>query len=150
MILSRSKYWMRPTALLLAASLMAPAIAGCGGHQEETNPPPITSSNPPKPGMSTGKKVVIALAGAALLYWLWKHHQQQNGQAVQYFRSKSSGRIYWRDPKNPKIVHYVTPDPKGYEVTPDEQQQIKKYQGYNNQATGDDYDPGVKDSGGGA
>jgi hypothetical protein len=156
MIQSRPKYWMRPTALLLAASLMAPTLAGCGGHQNDNVPPPVDNSgpgrmtggptnSPPKTGMSTGKKVVIALAGAALLYWLWKHHQQQNGQNVQYFKSKKNGRIYYRDPKTHQ-AHWVTPAPS-YEVTPEEQQQLQKFQGYNNQNTGEDYTPPASDSG---
>jgi hypothetical protein len=104
------------------------------------------NNTPPKTGMSNGKKVVIVLAGAALLYWLWKHHQQQNGQNVQYYKSKKNGRIYYRDPKTHQAI-YVTPDPKGYEVTPEEQQQMQKYQGYNNQSTGEDYNPPATDSG---
>src|SRR3954466_11907660 len=109
MIQVRRNSFMRPTALLLVASLLSPIVAGCGGHQNDAVPPPVSdnSSTAPgpgpgpvkKPGMSTGKKVVIALAGAALLYYLYKHNVQQNGQKVQYYKSKKNGRIYYRDPK---------------------------------------------------
>lgn len=95
--------------------------------------------------MSTGKKVVIALAGAALLYYLYKHHVAQNGQKVQYYKSKKNGRIYYRDPKTHQ-AHWVTPAPN-YEVDPNEAQELKRYQGYDNQATGQDYE-GEKDANG--
>ena len=97
--------------------------------------------------MSTGKKVVIALAGAALLYYLYKRHVEQNGQKVQYYKSKKNGRIYYRDPKTHQ-AHYVTPD-ASYEVSADEAQQLKQYQGYDKQTTGQDYAVD-KDTGGDA
>ena len=87
--------------------------------------------------MSTGKKVVIALAGAALLYYLYKHHEKQNGQEVQYYKSEKNGRIYYRDAQHQ--AHYVTPPPGGYQVDPQEQQELSKYQGYNNSTGGEDY-----------
>ena len=104
-------------------------------------------ATPPKKGMSTGKKVVIALAGAALLYYLYKHNVQQNGQKVQYYKSKKNGRIYYRDPKTHQ-AHYVTPA-ASYEVDADEAQKLQQYQGYNNQASGQDYQ-GAADNGGDA
>jgi hypothetical protein len=145
---------VRPVALLIAMSMLAPFAAGCGGHQNDNIPPPVDNtasgggapvSAPPKAGMSTGKKVVIALAGAALLYYLVKHHQQQNGQQVQYYKSKKNGRIYYRDPKTHQ-AHWVTPA-ASYEVPADEAQEMKQYQGYNNQTTGSDYE-GTPESGG--
>ena len=154
MIQVRRNSLMRPTALLIAGSLLTPILAGCGGHQNDNVPPPVNDNGsgpaagaPPKPGMSTGKKVVIALAGAALLYYLYKRHVAQNGQKVQYYKSKKNGRIYYRDPKTHQ-AHYVTPD-KTYEVSPDEAQEMKKLQGYDNQKTGSDYEP-EKDSAGDA
>jgi len=146
---------MRPTALLLVASLLSPFAAGCGGHQNDAVPPPVsdTSSTAPgpgpakKPGMSTGKKVVIALAGAALLYYLYKHHVEQNGQKVQYYKSKKSGRIYYRDPKTHQ-AHYVTPEQYSkVEVDPEDAKQLEQYKGYDNQSTGQDYE-GEKDANG--
>jgi len=161
MIQVRRNSLMRPTALLLAGSLLAPMIAGCGGHKNDSVPPPVNDSTSPmsggsspmsggpekKPGMSTGKKVVIALAGAALIYYLYKHHAEQNGQKVQYFKSKKNGRIYYRDPKTHQ-AHWVTPA-ANYEVTADEAQQMKQYQGYDNQTTGKEYE-GSTDTGGDA
>lgn len=146
---------MLPTALLVTLSLVAPLLAGCGGKPDV--PPPVDdtkmstssgsgsgpASQPSKPGMSTGKKVVIVLAGAALLYYLYKHHQKQAGQEVQYYKSKSTGRIYYRDPKTHQ-AHWVTPDPN-YSVDENEAQELSKYQGYNNNKTGEDYE-GEKDA----
>ena len=148
---------MRPTALLLVASLLTPAVAGCGGHQNDAVPPPVsdTSATGPgpgtaaKPGMSTGKKAVIALAGAALLYYLYKHNVQQNGQKVQYYKSKKNGRIYYRDPKTHQ-AHYVTESQySNVEVDPADAKQLEQYQGYNHQSTGQDYQ-GERDSNGDA
>ena len=145
---------LRPTAWLVAGSLLAPMITGCGGHQNDSVPPPVNEGSPPvatgeapKTGMSTGKKVVIALAGAALLYYLVKHKAKQNGQEVQYYKSKKNGRIYYRDPKTHQ-AHYVTPA-KNYEVDASEAQEMKRFQGYDNQSTGQDY-AGAADSSGDA
>ena len=159
MIQVRRMSLMRPTALLLAASLMTPLLAGCGGSKNDSVPPPVSDTGtaagggmaaaPPKAGMSTGKKVVIALAGAALLYYLYKHHVDQAGQKVQYYKSKKNGRIYYRDPKTHQ-AHYVTESTYAKtEVDPAEAQQLQQYQGYNNQQTGQDY-AGDKDTSGGA
>ena len=153
MIQVRRYSLMRPTALLLVGSLLTPILAGCGGHQNDNVPPPVNDTGrtpaagggPPKAGMSTGKKVVIALAGAALLYYLYKRHVAQNGQKVQYFKSKKNGRIYYRDPKTHQ-AHWVTPDPT-YEVSADEAQEMKKLQGYDKQTTGADYEPEKDTSG---
>jgi hypothetical protein len=154
MIQVRRHVLMRPMALLVAGSLLTPILAGCGGHQNDSVPPPVSDTSatppagaPPKTGMSTGKKVVIALAGAALLYYLYKHHVAQNGQKVQYYKSKKNGRIYYRDPKTHQ-AHWVTPAPS-YQVDPEEAQQLKQYQGYDGQTTGQDFE-GEKDTGGDA
>ena len=153
MIQVRRNSLMRPTAILLAGSLLTPILAGCGGHQNDSVPPPVNDAAaptapggaPPKAGMSTGKKVVIALAGAALLYYLYKHHVAQNGQKVQYYKSKKNGRIYYRDPKTHQ-AHWVTPAPT-YEVSAGDAQEMKNLQGYDKQTTGSDYEP-EKDSSG--
>ena len=146
------KSYLRPTALLLALSMAAPMLIGCGGPAV---PPPVVDApgttpmqNMKKPGMSTGKKVVIALAGAALLYYLVKHHKQQSGQDVQYFKSKSTGGIYYRDPKTHQ-VHWVTKgntESQDVEVDDSETRDMAKLQGYNKSATGDDYAGDAKDN----
>ena len=140
--------FLRPTSALIAFSLIFPLLAGCGGKQDV--PPPVDDTKngapaagtmnpaqPAKPGMSTGKKVVIVLAGAALLYYLYKHHQKQNGEEVQYYKSKANGRIYYRDSKTHQ-AHWVTPAPN-YEVDENEAKEMSKYQGYNNNKAGEDY-----------
>ena len=72
--------------------------------------------------MSTKQKVVL-LAGAAALYYLYKKHQNAQGAGPQgqYYRSKNGG-IYYRDPKNPKIVHWVTAPQQPIQVPADEYQ----------------------------
>ncbi len=165
MMLLRRRRTLRPTAWLMAMSLLLPVcLIGCGGKggsganipppvddttggrttsmSRQTTPPPM----PAKTGMSTGKKVVIALAGAALLYYLVKHHEKQKGQEVQYFKSEKNGRIYYRDAQHQ--AHFVTPPPGGYEVDPQEQQELSKYQGYNNNTGGEDYKAPTSDSAG--
>ena len=148
------KNYLRPTALLFALSMAAPILFGCGGPPA----PPAPVVDPPgmspgqvmkKPGMSTGKKVVIALAGAALLYYLVKHHKQQAGQDVQYFKSKKTGGIYYRDPKTHQ-AHWVTKgatEAQEVEVDESEQGDMGKLQGYNKSATGNDYAGEAKDTG---
>ncbi len=159
MIQTKRKFLLRPTALLLVASLLSPPLAGCGGHQNDAVPPPVSDNSPvptgsgampaePKKGMSSSKKVVIALAGAALLYYLYKHHVAQNGQKVQYYKSKKNGRIYYRDPKTHQ-AHYVTPEAT-YEVSANEAQEMKQYQGYDKQTTGRDYEGEADSSDAGA
>ncbi len=162
MILRRGRT-LRPTAWLLAMSLLLPVcLIGCGGKGGDSAsvPPPVDDTArgtkapmstqatpaPAKTGMSTGKKVVIALAGAALLYYLYKHHEKQQGQEVQYYKSEKNGRIYYRDAQHQ--AHYVTPPPGGYEVDPQEQQELSKYQGYNNSTGGEDYKAPAPDAAG--
>ncbi len=146
------KSYLRPTALLFALSMVAPILIGCGGPSV---PPPVVDApgttpmqNMKKPGMSTGKKVVIALAGAALLYYLVKHHKQQAGQDVQYYKSKSTGGIYYRDPKTHQ-AHWVTKgktESQDVEVDDKDATDMAKLQGYNKSATGDDYAGDAKDT----
>jgi len=105
----------RSTALLLAASLAAPVLIGCGGrNQSGANLPPVDetqggrvsytpsaggqnpASNPPAhTGLSTKQKVML-VAGAAALYYLYRKHQhaQGQGQEGQYYLSKN-GRVYY-------------------------------------------------------
>jgi len=104
---------VRAIAALLAG-IMTAGVAGCGPtvSSQAGNPaPPPGAPAPPaqRQGMTTKQKVVL-LAGAAALYYLYKKHQNAKGagREGQYYRSKNGG-VYYRDPKNPKIVHWVTP-----------------------------------------
>lgn len=162
MMMLRRGRTLRPTAWLVAMSLLLPVcLIGCGGKGGDAAnvPPPVDDSArgtsaptpaqaaaPAKTGMSTGKKAVIALAGAALLYYLYKNHQKQNGQEVQYYKSEKNGRIYYRDAQHQ--AHWVTPPPGGYQLDPQEQQELSKYQGYNNSTGGEDYKAPISDSAG--
>ena len=157
----------RPTALLLSLSLAMPlALIGCGGNKGNDIPPPVDSTAsrgsgsgggsmaptrpgggmapggggdmapPQRTGITTKQKVVV-LAGAALLYYLYKRHQKAaNGETVQYYQSKN-GRIYYRDSKTHQAI-WVTPA-ANYQVTPEEAQEMSKYQGYNGSTSGIDY-----------
>ena len=137
---------LQPVAILFALSMAAPTLLGCGGPAIPPGTAPMT--NAPKPGMSTGKKVVIALAGAALLYYLVKKHKQQAGQDVQYYKSKSTGGIYYRDPKT-HLPHWVTKGPAETKEVDDadenDTKELQKYQGYNKSTTGDDYQNPTKE-----
>jgi len=140
---------VRPVAILLTASLTAPTLlAGCGGSQSSapmpiddtqggrTAPPAMTRTQP-RQGMSTKQKVVL-LAGAAALYYMYKKHQARAagaGQQIQYYRSKN-GRVYYREPNNPRQVHWVTPPAQGYRVPADEAADYSGIEGYNNSRSG--------------
>jgi hypothetical protein len=87
--------------------------------------------------MSTKQKVVL-LAGAAALYYMYKKHQAKAagaGQKIQYYRSKN-GRVYYREPNNPRQVHWVTPPAQGYRVPADEAADYSGIEGYNNSRSG--------------
>ncbi len=133
-------------AVLTVLSVIAPTLAGCspgGGGQSASGagpggPPPgamqrAPMSAPPKQGMSTGKKVAI-LAGTAALIYLYNKYKNSKGSGKegQYYRSKSNGRIYYRDEKGNAV--YVTPPAGGIQV-PQEQAEI-----YNNAARTNTYD----------
>lgn len=138
---------LRPLALLLSASMtIPPLLVGC----DSKAPPPIDDTRggmrsapaprmqaPARTGMSTKKKVVL-LAGAAGLYYLYKRHQakaQQAGQQIQYYRSRD-GRVYYREPNNPKQVIYVTPPRQPLSVPEDEAAQYRDIEGYGNSRGG--------------
>ena len=139
---------MRGTALLVAGAMTMPLVlAGCGGQPQSSPPPPPiddtrTGARPmggapaaQNRGLSTKQKVMI-LAGAAALYYMYRQHQkkaQAQGQKIQYYRSKN-GRIYYREPNNPRQVHWVTPEVQ--RVPYEEAQQYQDIQGYNNQNSG--------------
>ena len=141
---SRSKA-LRPTALLLSASLVIPPLlAGCGGGGQQSSeavPPPGMNRNQPvaKPkqqGLSTKQKVAI-LAGAAALYYIYKKRQSapaQAGPQGKYFQSKN-GRIYYRNLKTGEF-QWVTPPAQPIQIPAAEAEQYRNYAGYNNQKTG--------------
>jgi hypothetical protein len=134
-------------SIALAALLGGLPIAGCGRSDQAANAPggmggpgsPMPASPPPRRGLTTGQKVAI-LAGAAALYYLYKSHKnaQGEGKTGQYYLSKN-GWVYYRDPKNPKIVHWVKPPSGGIQVPADEAQRYSRYQGYNNQQSGESF-----------
>ncbi len=147
---------LRPTALLIAISMTAPALWGCGSSKNSgANLPPIddtrggqvsNASAPaqtqeaPRHGLSTNQKLVL-LAGAAALYYLYKKHQnnQAQGQQGQYYLSKN-GRVYYRDSSG--RAHWVTPPPGGLQVPADEANsmpELQNYQGYNGNRSGQDF-----------
>lgn len=142
----------RPVALFTTGAILVPTLlAGCsGGNQTvappSTPPPGIGSTQtaaPRKQGMSTRNKVIL-LAGAAALYYIYnkrKNAAAANSGQVQYYRSETSGRIYYRDPQNPKKAIFVSPPTKPIEVPMSEAQQYQGYAGYNNQAAGRNYGP---------
>ena len=140
--------WVRAIALLLTTSLTAPTmLAGCGSSGSSTPPPiddtrggrtstPMTSRPQARTGMSTKQKMVL-LAGAAALYYMYKKHQAKAGagQQIQYYRSKN-GRVYYREPNNPKQVHWVTPPAQGYRVPAEEATAYRDMEGYENSRSG--------------
>lgn len=134
----------RFVAVAVAASFLVPTLAGCGGQQAPapTNAPqgsnlprPVGAPGAPKQGMSTKTKVAL-LVGAAALYYMYTKKKNAAGQTVQYYKSESTGRIYYRDPKNPKQAIWVTPPAQGIQVPMEQAQEYSRYQGYNNQTTG--------------
>lgn len=135
----------RPIALLVAASLTAPTLAGCGGGGAATAPPPLDATagqapmrpqmNQQRPGMSNKQKLVL-LAGAAALYYMWNKKRNAQGQPVQYYRSESTGRIYYRDPRNPQQAIFVSPPQGGIRVPANEAQEYSGYAGYQGNRSG--------------
>jgi hypothetical protein len=138
------------TAGLLAVSMLAPLLAGCGGSRPSgANLPPVDDTrggtmappapmgqNQPHTGMSTSQKAVLLVGAAALYYMYKKHVNAQNQPAnVQYYLSKN-GRVYYRD-KNGQ-AHWVTPPTNGFQVPASEAAQYSQFQGYNGQTTGRD------------
>ena len=145
--------WMRPTALLVAGSLMVPTLAGCGGgggDNSGASAPPIDDTRGgtvvpngrpmARATMSPGKKKMVMLAGAAALYYMYKKSQNAkaaNGPQSKYYRSESNGRIYYRDAKGQ--AHYVTPPQQPIQVPEQEASEYQGYQGYNNAPKGNPY-----------
>ncbi|HEX8236238.1 MAG TPA: hypothetical protein VF600_09805 [Abditibacteriaceae bacterium] len=147
MTLLSSEKARRPIALLVAASLTAPTLAGCGGGGTGSTPPPADatlgqapmrpSMNQQRPGMSTKQKMVL-LAGAAALYYMYKRKQNAQGQSVQYYRSETNGRIYYRDPRTKQAI-YVTPPQQGIQVPADQAQEYSGYSGYQGNRSGREF-----------
>ena len=144
---------MRLTALGVAATVMLPTLAGCGGSPPPATeapsgtrlPPPVGGNSMQRQsgGMSTRTKVIL-LAGAAALYYMYKKRQNAQGQQVQYYQSRTNGRIYYRDPKTHQAI-WVTEAPQ-IQVPADQAQEYSGYQGYNNQRTGREFG-GYRDGG---
>ena len=141
----RKAGFVRPAAVLISASMLSPLLVGCGGGGNQAAAPPIDRSGagslPPavggpkvNTGMSTKQKMVM-LAGAAALYYMYKKQQNAKGQTVQYYKSETNGRIYYRDPKTKQAI-YVTPPQGGIMVPAQEAQNYNSYQGYNNSPAG--------------
>ena len=83
-------------------------------------------------------KRVVVLRGAAAAYYWFNHHKnpEQNKEKAQYYISKSKGQIYYRDANHQ--AHWVTPPQEPVGVSEDEAKPYKRFEGYNNQTTGDD------------
>ena len=138
-VFSPTTFW-RFGGVAVIASMTIP-LAGCGSNQ----PPPPVDAAPgqmaPAPqantntGMSTGTKLKI-LAGAAAAYYLYKKYQKsQEGKAaaaqnVQYYLSKSTGRVYYRDPKTKQAI-WVTPPQNQIQQVQIPAEQASEYQGWN-------------------
>jgi hypothetical protein len=84
--------------------------------------------NQQRPGMSNKQKLVL-LAGAAAYITCGNKKQNAQGQPVQYYRSESNGRIYYRDPRTKQAI-YVTPPQGGIQVPADQAQEYSGYSGY--------------------
>lgn len=141
-ILKNSSLWSRGAGALVIGSLLVPVAAGCGAPAPQQNAPgaPAASNNG---GMSTRQKLTL-LAGAAALYYVYNNYKKQNqarlaNQNVQYYLSKSTGRVYYRDPKNPRNVIWVTPPPaqqQPIQVPESDAMAYRQFQGYNNAGSG--------------
>lgn len=147
---------LRGASILLIASMLVP-LAGCGSHGSDAQPPSAMSQGGPPPGVGsqganaqrpslgiTTKQKVVLLAGAAALYYYYrkskaKTAQQYAGQTVQYYRSATNGRIYYRDPKTHQAI-YVTAPSNQVQVPEAEAQPYQQIQGYNGQSTGNKLD----------
>lgn len=152
---TRTSRWApQGVALALAASIVAPGLAGCGGQQASA-PPPLDATQGQAPmspganngraasnsgGMSTRNKVIL-LAGAAALYYMYKKQRDARNRPVnvQYYLSKN-GRVYYREPNNPRQVIYVTPPRQALRVPESELQglNLEQFQGYNGAPGGRD------------
>jgi hypothetical protein len=132
-------------SVALAAVVGILPLAGCGrsnevaGTRESFDTRAPGSPQQERQGLSTKQKVAI-LAGAAALYYLYNRQKNARGEGKtgQYYLSKN-GRIYYRDPNNPRRVIWVTPPREGIRVPAEEAQRYSRYQGYNNRETGETF-----------
>lgn len=133
------------------ASMTLPML-GCGSPAPQTPPPPVQDAPGSVPqsqmaprantntGMSTGTKLKI-LAGAAAAYYLYNRYKKSQeakalGSNVQYYVSKSTGQVYYRDPQTHQ-AHFVTQPPaQPIQIPADQAQQYARFRGYENQNTG--------------
>ena len=130
------------------ASMTLPML-GCGSNQSASIPPPVQDAPGTAPqsqmapqanqGMSTGTKLKV-LAGAAAAYYLYKKYKSSQeakamGQNVQYYVSKSTGQVYYRDAQ--KRAHFVTQPPtRPIQIPASQAQEYSRFRGYDNQNTG--------------
>lgn len=138
-----SPWLWRPAGVTVAASLTLPMfLAGCGSPAPPPQAPMQSNRPAANAGMNTRQKLTL-LAGAAALYYMYNRYKKQNeaklqGQNVQYYLSKN-GRVYYRDPRNPRNVVWVTPPPQQaqtFQVPADEASQYQQFQGYDNASSG--------------
>lgn len=152
----------RATGAVVTASFLVP-LAGCGAPAQQTSTStqtqmrPQTQTRQQNPGMSTRQKATL-LAGAAAMYFLWRKYQRDNqaklqqvqaaspNGKIQFYRSRKGGYIYYRDPRNPQVAIKIPGTERGVEgvqqqqVYGNEAQEYQKFQGYNNQQTGETLD----------
>jgi hypothetical protein len=131
--------FLRAGSALVIASMLLPVI-GCGSPAQQAQ----TSQNRPQAstGMSTKQKVTL-LAGAAALYYVYNKYKKDNeaklsGKNVQYYLSKN-GRVYYRDPQNPKNVIWVTPPQNAQSnisIPEQEAADYRDFSGYNGAKSG--------------
>jgi hypothetical protein len=144
----------RPAGATVIASLTLPTLlAGCGSSAPPPQAPMGQSRPAANAGMSTRQKATL-LAGAAAMYYLYRKYQRDNaaklqqiqaqapGGKIQYYRSRSKGFIYYRDPRTKQAI-IVAPAPNEVgtlNVPADQAQQYSNFQGYNNATTGETLD----------
>jgi hypothetical protein len=147
----------RWTALVVATSLLMPALAGCGSKGGDTSSAPSGSAAPApqmaatpqtapataKPGLSTKQKVVL-LAGAALLFYIYQKDKSNNAKAAaagsakpqlfQEGKGPNKGAIYYHDPSDPthKKIIWLTA-PSGQVQVPADSDALAAQQQYGNQ-----------------
>lgn len=158
--LSKPSLLWRASGAVVVASLFVP-LAGCGSPAPQQQAVPggfrPQMQQQPRQGMSTRQKGTL-LVGAAAMYFLFRKYQRDNAaklqQAnaaapngrIQYYRSKIGGYIYYRDPRNPSVAIKIPGTERGIQgvqqqqVFGNEASEYQRFQGYNNQSTGENLD----------
>jgi hypothetical protein len=152
---SHHKSLWRPTGAVVIASLTLPTLlAGCGAPAPNAQAPrPQNRPAASQGGMSTGQKVKL-LAGAAAVYYLYRKYQRDNaaklqqaqaqapGGKIQYYRSRSKGFIYYRDPQTKQaIIVAPAPNQVPQQQVPEAQaREYSNFQGYDGSQTGETLD----------